>query len=151
MVAYMWNTDRKAAFIKIIDAFGVAAALLEPVVQAADPEPLEPGSELPADPEPVTPDFADDAIDLEPASPDTPGPAYDYDDAQTLMSIRMWSGFEPESITDAELLESLNLDYPDADIPNWMMTQLGVLVAKGDVTVEEFRTALVYMLEMLTA
>ena len=45
MVAYMWNTDRKAAFIKIIDALEVvAAALLEPVVQAADPEPLEPDS-----------------------------------------------------------------------------------------------------------
>ena len=66
MVAYMWNTDRKAAFIKIIDAFEVAAALLEPVVQAADPEPLEPDSELPADPEPVAPDLAGDAADPEP-------------------------------------------------------------------------------------
>ena len=40
----------------------------------------------------------------------------------------------------------LGLDYPGADIPNWMMTELGVLVAKGLVTVEEFRTALEYVL-----
>ena len=63
-VAYMWNTDRKAVFIKIIDAFEVVAALLEPVVQAADPEPLEPGSVLPADPEPVPVD------DQMPANPE---------------------------------------------------------------------------------
>ena len=39
MVAYMWNTDRKALFVKIIDAIEVVAAPLEPVMQAADPEP----------------------------------------------------------------------------------------------------------------
>ena len=147
MVAYMWNTDRKAAFIKIIDALEVAAALLEPVMQAADPEPLEPDSELPADPEPVTPDFADDAADLEHASPDTLWPD-DYDDAQVLNLIRMWSGFESELITDTQLLELLGLeDYQDVDLPDWMMAELGVLVAKGDVTVDEFMLALQYVLE----
>ena len=50
MVAYMWNTDRKAAFIKIIDAFEVTAVLPESVIQTADPEPLEPNSELPGRP-----------------------------------------------------------------------------------------------------
>ena len=65
---------------------------------------------------------------------------------------RMWSGFESESITDAELLESIGLDnYPTVHIPDWVMTELGALVSNSDVTVEEFRTALVYMLEMLTA
>ena len=132
MVAYMWNTDRKAAFIKIIDAFEVVAVLPEPVVQAADPEPVEPDSELPADPEP--------------ASADTTGSG-DYDEAQVLTLIRMWSGFEPEMITDEQMLASLGLDYHDADIPNWMMTELGVLVAKGDVTVDEFLVALQYVLE----
>ena len=146
MVAYMWNTDRKATFIKIIDAFEVAAALLEPVVQAADPEPLEPDSVLPADPEPVAPDFADDAADPEPVPADTLWPD-DYDEAQVLHTIRMWSGFESESITDDQLLTSLGFDYPDADMPDWMMTQLGVLVAKGDVTVGEFVLALQYVLE----
>ena len=147
MVAYMWNTDRKAAFIKIIDVLEVAAALLEPVMQAADPEPLEPDSELPADPEPVTPDFADDAADLEPVPSDTLWPG-DYDEAQVLYIIRTWSGFESELITDTQLLELLGLeDYQDVDLPDWMMAELGVLVAKGDVTVDEFMLALQYVLE----
>ena len=134
MVAYMWNTDRKATFIKIIDAFEVVTSL-EPEMQAADPEPLEPDSELPADPEPV--------------SSDVLWPADDYDDAQVLQIIRMWSGFEPEMITDEQLLASLGLDHLDADIPGWMMTELGVLAAKGDVTVDEFVLALQYVLENL--
>ena len=147
MVAYMWNTDRKAVFIKIIDAFEVVAVLPEPVMQAADPEPLEPDSELPADPEPMAPDFADDAADPEPVPADTLWPD-DYDDTQVLHTIRMWSGFESEMITDEQLLELLGLDdHLGTDIPDWMMTELGVLVAKGTVTVDEFMLALQYVLE----
>ena len=132
MVAYMWNTDRKALFVKIINAFEVVAAPLEPVMQAADPEPAVPDSGLPADPEPVP--------------RDTPWPD-DYDDAQVLTLIRMWSGFESEFITDTQLLDLLGLeDYQDVDLPDWMMTELGVLVAKGDVTVGEFVLALQYVL-----
>ena len=147
MVAYMWNTDREALFVKIIDALEVVAASPESAMQAADPEPLEPDSVLPADPEPVTPDFADDAADPEPVPYDILGPD-DYDDTQILQIIRMWSGFESESITDAQLLELLGLDdHQGADIPDWMMTELGVLVAKGTVTVDEFLVALQYVLE----
>ena len=58
------------------------------------------------------------------------------------LAIRMWSGFEPESITDAQLPASLGLDYPGTDIPSWVMTELGVLAARGDVSIDEFRTAL---------
>ena len=136
MVAYMWNTDRKAVFIKIIDALEVTAAavLPEPEVRAADPEPVQPDDQMPADPEPVPYNIL---------GPD------DYDEAQVLHIIRMWSGFESEFITDEQMLASLGLDYPDADIPDWMMTELGVLVAKGDVTVEEFVLALQYVLENL--
>ena len=51
-------------------------------------------------------------------------------------------------ITDTQLLELLGLEgYQDVDIPDWMMTQLGVLVAKGDVTTDEFLLALQYVLE----
>ena len=50
MVAYMWNTDREALFVKIIDALEVVAASPESAMQAADPEPLEPDSVPPADP-----------------------------------------------------------------------------------------------------
>ena len=73
----------------------------------------------------------------------------DHDEAQALSLIRMWSGFESEMITDEQLLTSLGLDddYPDADIPDWVMTELGVLVARGDVTVDEFMLALQYVLE----
>ena len=149
MVAYMWNTDRKATFIKIIDAIGVAAALLEPVVQAADPEPLEPDSELPADPEPVAPDLAGDVVDPEPVPYDILGPD-DYDEAQVLHIIRMWSGFESEMITDTQLLELLGLEgYRGVDLPDWMITELGVLAAKGDVATDEFLLALQYVLENL--
>ena len=148
-VAYMWNTDRKAVFIKIIDAFEVVAVLPEPVVQAADPEPLEPGSVLPTDPELVSPDFAGDAADPEPISSDMLWPD-DYDEAQVLHIIRMWSGFESEMITDTQLLDLLGLeDYQDVDLPDWMMNKLGVLVAKGDVTTGEFLTSLAWVLDNL--
>ena len=35
----------------------------------------------------------------------------DYDDVQVLTLIRMWSGFEPEFITDVQLMASLEFDY----------------------------------------
>ena len=133
MVVYMWDEDRGSSFIRIFDALNVTAES-EPV----EPEPRQ---------EPLAPDFADDATDPEPVSTDTLGPD-EYDEAQVLTFIRMWSGFESESITDAQLLELLGLeDYQGVDLPDWMMTELGVLVAKGDVTVGEFVLALQYVLE----
>ena len=33
-------------------------------------------------------------------------------DGREMLVIRMWSGFEPESITGTELLHALGLDYP---------------------------------------
>ena len=140
MVVYTWDTDRRSTIVRMVDALDVT------VVAAADPEPITPDSELPADPEPAVPDSGLPA-DPEPVPRDTPWPD-DYDDAQVLTLIRMWSGFESESITDAQLLELLGLeDYRGVDLPDWMMTELGVLVAKGDVTVEEFLVALQYVLE----
>ena len=132
MVAYMWDTNRKATLVRIIDAFEVTAALLESDMQAADPES-------------ATPDYEPVATDPEPSDMSWPD---DYDDAQVLHIIRMWSGFEAEFITDAQLIELLGLeDYQDVDLPDWTMTQLGVLVANGDVTVGEFMLALQYVLE----
>ena len=144
MVLYMWNEDRRSQLIRILDAFEVAAPQ-EPEMQAADPEPAVPGSELPADPEPLEPDSVLPA-DPEPVPADTLW-SDDYDEAQVLHTIRMWSGFESEFITDTQLLELLGLEgYQDVDLPDWMMTELGVLVAKGDVTVGEFVLALQYVL-----
>ena len=62
------------------------------------------------------------------------------------LAIHTWSGFEPESISDAQLLVSMRLDYSGVDIPAWVMTELGPLVAKGGVAVDEFKTALEYVL-----
>ena len=45
MVAYMWDTNRKATLVRIIDAFEVTAALLESDMQTADPEPVTPDFE----------------------------------------------------------------------------------------------------------
>ena len=50
-------------------------------------------------------------------------------------------------MTDAQLLALMRPDYPGVDIPNRMMTKVGVLAAKGDVTAGEFKTALQYVLE----
>ena len=150
MVAYLWDTDRRSTILRMIDALDVVETLPPPPpeldVLPADPEPAVPDSEMPADPEPAVPDSGLPA-DPEPVPRDTPWPD-DYDDAQVLTLIRMWSGFESESITDAQLLELLGLeDYRGVDLPDWMMTELGVLVARGDVTVGEFMLALQYVLE----
>ena len=129
----MWNTDRKAVIIWIIDAFKMAAPPQESVIQAADPESVLPDDQMSADPEPVPYNIL---------GPD------DYDEVQILQIIRMWSDFESEMMTDAQLIELLDLDgYRGTDLPDWMMTDLGVLVANGDVTVGEFVLALQYVLE----
>ena len=41
----------------------------------------------------------------------------------------------------------MGLAYSGIDIPGWVMAELGVLVAKGNVTVDEFKTALTYVLD----
>ena len=136
MVIRTWNAAGQLAEVKIFDALGVRTQ--EPEPAAVDPEPgMEPNS---VDPEPVTvPETAPGAEDSQSAA----GPDADRD----TLAIRMWSGFEPESISDAQLLASLGLDYPGVDIPGWVMTELGPLVAKGDITAGEFKTALEYVLE----
>ena len=46
------------------------------------------------------------------------------------------------------LLQALNLGcYEDTHIPKWVMTDLAVLVSKGGITIDEFVTALAYVLE----
>ena len=125
MAIRTWNAAGQLTEVQVFDAIDVRAQEPEPV--AVDPEPAE------AEPELV-------AVDPEPAADDEPV-------GRDVLAIRMWSGFEPESISDAQLLASLDLDYPGADIPSWVMTELGTLTVKGDITVEQFRTALEYVLE----
>ena len=125
MAIRTWNAAGHLTEVQIFDALDVRAP--EPEPAAVDPEPAE------AEPEPA-------AVDPEPA-------AVDGSAGRDLLAIRMWSGFEPESISDAQLLASLGLDYPGADIPSWVMTELGPLAAKGDITIGEFKTALQYVLD----
>ena len=153
MVAYMWNTDRRSAIINLIDAIDVTA---DAETRQNSASSADSSTSARVTPEP---DVSDDNRSDGGGSQSSInsgiaviGGDNDDDDVQTLSMIRMWSGFESESITDAELLESMGLDnYPTVHIPDWVMTELGALVSNSDVTVEEFRTALVYMLEMLTA
>ena len=66
------------------------------------------------------------------------------------LSISFWIAGIWQSIvvTDVQLIEFLGLeDYQGIDLPDWVMTKLGVLAAGGDVTVGEFVLALQYVLE----
>ena len=138
MMAYLWDTNARALQLRMFDALDVQpeAAPVTVDLEPDTPDDSAGQTELP-DAEP---------LDAEPLDAE-PLEAAPVGDEITLLSIRMWSGFESESITDSQLLVSLELDYPGADIPEWVMTELGVLVAKGEVTVDEFRTALEYVLE----
>ena len=127
MVIRTRNAAGQITEVKIFDALDVRAPEPEQEPAAVDPEPGAPLNVIDPAPEP--------AGEPEPA------------DGSSLPAIRMWSGFEPESITDAELLEALGLDYPGADVPDWVMTELGPLAARGDITVDEFKAALEYVLE----
>ena len=91
-------------------------------------------------------------FDFDPGAPHDAGMPHDaespeYESARPI--IRMWSGLEPELATDAQLLASLDLDYPGAEIPNWMMVNLGPMVSRGDITIGEFVTALEYVLDTI--
>ena len=151
MVAYMWNTDRKSTIINLIDAIDVTAAA-ETRQNSASTDDSSRSAKVNSEPDASDDDRSDGQNSQPVIKSGIVIIGGDADDAQTLSLIRMWSGFASESITDAELLESMGLDnYPVVHIPDWVMTELGALVSNNDVTVKEFRTALVYMLEMLTA
>ena len=143
LVARTWNTDASSAIVRVLDAFSVSAAQPDP--PAALPEDPAPEDPAPEDPAP------EDPAPEDPAPEDPMHDAGGDSDESDLLAIRMWAGFEPESITDAELLAALGLNYQGggADIPPWMMTELGPLVAKGEITVGEFRTALEYVLDYM--
>ena len=145
MIAYMWNTDRQTLFVNLINGINVVMAepLLDSEILSTNQEPKIHESELPADPEPKIHE-SELRADPEPTISNTW--TSKHSEAYVLHVVRMWSGFASESITDAELLTLLELD--NQNIPNWMMTELGVFVSNGDVTVKAFMTALTYVLEM---
>ena len=128
LVARTWNTGASFTIVRILNAFDVSTA--PPDTQPAlseDPMPGDPVSDVMSEPE-----------DSEPAGT-TPDPN------AVKMMIRIWSGFEPGSVTDAQLLDALGLEH-DGDIPIWVMTKLGVLLSQDRITIEEFTTAISYVL-----
>ena len=119
MLMRTWNTDRQSTEVRIFDALAVISP------NAADPEPdiVDPEPDT-VDPEPTA--VVPDAADPEPV-------AYSDTAEHEMLVIRMWSGFEPESLTDDQLLHALGLDYRGDDIPGWVMTELGPLVVKKGI------------------
>ena len=144
MVVHIWNEDRRSELIKVFDALDITSG----IEMLPDPEPQilpDPEPQILPDPEPqILPDPEPQNYNgtVGTTSPDT-----DSSDPDTLSIIRIWAGFEHGSVTDDEMLQALNLDYQGAHIPNWVMTDLAVLVSKGSLTTDEFVTALAYVLE----
>ena len=135
MVVHIWNDDRRSELIKVFDALDITSG----TEVLPDPEPQilpDPEPQILPDPEPQI--YNGTAVT-------TPSDT-ELSDAETLSIIRIWAGFEQGTVTDDELLQALNLDYHDNHIPNWVMTELAVLVSKGNVTTDEFLLALQYVL-----
>ena len=134
LVARTWNTDASSTIVRILNAFAVSAA----------PPDTQPAlSEDPVQDDPVPEDPVPDSAMNEPEESEPAGATPDPNAVK--MMIRTWSGFEPGSVTDAQLLEALGLEH-DGNIPSWVMTELGVLFSQDQITLEEFTTAISYVL-----
>ena len=143
---HIWNDDRRSELIKVFDALDITSG----TEMLPDPEPQilpDPEPQILPDPEPqILPDPEPQSYN---GTESTTPSDTELSDADTLSIIRIWAGFEQGTVTDDELLQALNLDYHDNHIPNWVMTELAVLVSKGSITADEFVLALQYVLENL--
>ena len=86
------------------------------------------------------------APEPEPDMPEPDAPSYHGPPASPTAAFRMWAGFGPATVGDAGLAAALGLDYPGAEIPTWVKTGLAPMVVSGYATVDEFATALEYVL-----
>ena len=127
MVITSENARGASTTVHVASAFEV----LPPAAAQAEPDAPEP--DMPA-PEPDMP------------APEPDAPSYHGPPASPTVAFRMWAGFGPATIGDAGLAAALGLDYPDAEIPPWVKTGLVPLVVNGYATVDEFATALEYVL-----
>ncbi len=134
LVARIWNDNSRSTNIRILDALNIVST----------PEQSELAEE-------TTTTTTTELITT--ATPDVESTSdinnNNNNNADVLLSIKMWAGFDPQSISDSELLESIGLDYPGADIPDWVMTDLAVLVIGGDLTIDTFKIALVFVLDTI--
>lgn len=120
-----WNTQTASTLVRVINAFET----LPPQVQTALGAPESDAPDVPV---------REGALPIEP-EPEAPA-------ASPMHALRMWAGFDASVIGDTEVLALLGLDYPGADIPTWVMTQLAPAVIKDRITLDEFMTALVFVL-----
>ena len=127
MVITSENARGASTTVHVASAFEV----LPPSATQAEPDAPEP--DMPA-PEPDMP------------APEPDAPSYHGPPPSPTAAFRMWTGFGPATIGDAGLAAALGLDYPDAEIPPWVKTGLVPMVVSGYATVDEFATALEYVL-----
>ncbi len=91
----------------------------------------------------------DDMIKLLPPSSDTQ--STDAIKKQNEM-IKRWAGYSEFSATDAELIKSLGITNdlpPDVSLPKWIKKHLGEMVYKNQISVEQLKTVLSYMVGVL--
>ena len=69
-------------------------------------------------------------------------------DASPLPAIKAWAGFSAEVATESQMLNALDLENSGDPLPGWAMTHLGKAASMGNITVEEFRTAVQYVMDM---
>ena len=129
LVARTWHIGTSSTMVSILNAFTVSVAL--------------PDSQSLLSEDPI-PDAISEPEDIQPVDT-TITTTVATDQIAVSMIIRTWSGYESGSVTDTQLLDALDLEY-DGDIPSWVMTKLGVLYAQNHITVEEFTTAISYVI-----
>ena len=66
--------------------------------------------------------------------------------------VKRWAGYSEFSATDAELIKSLGITNdlpPDVSLPKWIKKHLGEMVYKNQISVEQLKTVLSYMVGVL--
>ncbi len=66
--------------------------------------------------------------------------------------IKRWAGYSEFSATDAELIKSLGITNnlpPDVSLPKWIKKYFGEMVYKNQISVEQLKTVLSYMVGIL--
>ena len=68
---------------------------------------------------------------------------------EQLHVLKKWAGYDAESETDSEMLQSLGIINEDTSVslPEWTQTDLGSLVVRDIITLDEFITSISHLLE----
>ena len=131
MVIRTWNTDAQMTTVRVIDALDV-----------------QEGTSAEEDEAVTTTDDETTVTDDDDADDGTTTPVTNEADASPLSAIKAWAGFSPEIATESQMLGALDLENSGYPLPGWAMTHLGKMASMGNITVEEFRTAVQYVMDM---